>query len=111
MNSIIVNLKINTNVMKKTLLLQLIAVFVMMLVCMNSYAQGRRITGTVSDERGTALSGATISVKGGAALGTTDTTGKFSLTLPPNVSAITITYVGMQPKDVSVASGTDNYAV
>jgi hypothetical protein len=97
--------------MKRTLLLQLTAVIVSMLVCMNSYAQGRRITGTVSDERGAALSGATITAKGGAALGTTDTTGKFSITLPSNVSAITITYVGMQPKDVSVTGGTDNYTV
>src|SRR4051794_637967 len=97
--------------MKKALLLQLIAAFVMMLVCMNSYAQGRRISGTVSDERGTALSGATISAKGGRALGNSDTSGRFSVTLPENVSTITVTYVGMQPKDVSITGGTDNYAV
>src|SRR4051812_3707719 len=97
--------------MKKILLLQLIAAFVMMLVCMNSYAQGRRISGTVSDERGTALSGATISAKGGRALGNSDTSGRFNIPVAANIKTITITYVGMQPKDVAVAAGTDVYNV
>src|SRR4051794_3348451 len=97
--------------MKKNVLLQMLAVTVSMFAFLHAFAQGRRLTGTVTDERGNALSGATISARGAGVLSTTDTAGRFAFTLPANASTITVTYVGMQQKDVRVTAGTTQYNV
>src|SRR4051794_36585330 len=97
--------------MSKKVLLALLFLVNLVAAYYPAFCQGRRITGTVSDDRGTLLSGATITARGAGALGTTDTTGKFGFTLPAAVRTITVSYVGMQPKDVSIAAGTDVYNV
>lgn len=88
-----------------------LAVCIAMLSCLHCYAQERTITGIVTDERGAAVGGATVSLKSGGIVATTDTTGKFSFVLPANDSAFTVTYVGMTPQDVKITAGTDQYTV
>jgi TonB-linked SusC/RagA family outer membrane protein len=74
---------------------------------LSSFAQDRAISGTVTDEKGTTLPGATISVKGTKISTTTGVDGKFSLHIPQAAKAVTITFIGMQSQDVSIGNQTD----
>jgi TonB-linked SusC/RagA family outer membrane protein len=67
-------------------------------------AQTKEVTGTViSDEDGEPVIGATVMVKG-TSLGTvTDFDGAFTLSVPTDVQKLSISYVGMVPKDVDFA--------
>ena len=66
-------------------------------------AQTTKITGTVVDETGETVIGATIVVKGNAKIGTTtNIDGKFSLNLPEQSKKIIVTYLGMKIQEVDV---------
>ncbi|MDO5664742.1 MAG: SusC/RagA family TonB-linked outer membrane protein [Bacteroidia bacterium] len=62
-----------------------------------------RVSGTVVDETGEPVIGATIQVKGRQAVGTaTDIDGKFTLSVPAN-STLVVSYVGMTTQEVKAA--------
>lgn len=66
----------------------------------------RKVTGTVVDEYGDPLPGATVRVKGQTNLGiTTNNDGQFSLDVPQSAKTLTITFVGMQPKEQAIVVG------
>ena len=57
------------------------------------YAQRTTITGTVSDEKGSPLTGATVQVKG-TNMGTiTDVNGKYSIEVPGSNSILVFSFV------------------
>ena len=61
-----------------------------------------RITGSVRDESGESVIGASIQIKS-TGLGTvTDTDGKFTLSVPSGYNTLVISYVGMKTQEVSV---------
>ena len=64
------------------------------------------ITGTVTDEKGQPLPGATVKVKGSSTGTSTDANGKFSLNVPDD-AVLEITYVGYETAEVPVAGKTD----
>lgn len=66
------------------------------------FAQEKTISGIISDQNGVPLSGATIHVQGGKKSVTTDANGSFRLVVPNGIKSITVSYVGMQPQDVSI---------
>ena len=75
------------------------------------YAQNT-IKGTVTDEKGEALIGATVRAKStskGAV--STDLNGKFSITVPANETAIQVIYLGYITKKISVTAQTLNLKV
>jgi len=65
------------------------------------------ISGTVSDEKGTALAGAVITVTGTKVFTLSGTDGKYSLNAPDNSKTITVTYVGMTDAVVSITGKTN----
>ena len=68
------------------------------------------ITGTVKDDKGQPLEGATILVKG-AQIGTkSDVNGNFSITAEPN-STLIISYVGFESIEVNIGNRTNNISV
>ncbi|MGV3528046.1 MAG: SusC/RagA family TonB-linked outer membrane protein [Flavisolibacter sp.] len=71
------------------------------------FAQDRRITGTVTDDKQAPLVGASVSVKGSQAAVMTDAQGKFTLSVPANANTLVITYVGMQPREVILGNSTN----
>lgn len=86
--------------MKKLLLLLLF------LASSNVFAQRMTITGTVSDEQGRPLAGATVQVKG-MNLGTiTDVNGKYSLEVPGSNSILVFSFVGYVQREVQVLNQT-----
>ena len=69
--------------------------------------QGKTVTGTVTDENGEAIIGATIVDKNNPSHGTiTDMDGNFTLTNISENSTLLFTYVGMKTQEVAVAGKT-----
>ncbi len=82
-----------------------------LLICVfslfTSFAQEKVVSGTVLDERGNPLAGATIAVKNSKIITTTNAEGKFSIKVPPNVQSLDFTFVGMETQNVSIGKRTD----
>ena len=74
------------------------------------FAQSPTITGKVVDDKGLALIGATVKLKGATAATTTDVNGNFSIQLPANVNAITVSYLGYFTQDVAVKPTQPEYS-
>lgn len=64
------------------------------------------LTGTVLDEAGVPLPGASIIAKGTTVGTTTDFDGNFTITMPAGVTVIEVSYIGYKPKEVNVAGQT-----
>ncbi len=84
---------------------KLLKIFLLTLVFMAStalaYAQ-KNVTGTVTDSRGEALIGVTVTVKGLPGVGTiTDIDGRYSLSVA-NDAVLVFSYTGSQTKEVAV---------
>jgi TonB-linked SusC/RagA family outer membrane protein len=93
--------------MKKKLLLS----GLFFLFCfMQSFAQQKTITGTVTTKDGTPLVGASVIVVGQTSGETTGPDGTFSIKVPANAKTLRISYVGYQNQDVSI-SGQNNISV
>ena len=69
-------------------------------------AQEKTVTGTVTDESGSPLSGATVKVKGTNIASSTDENGKFSISVSGNATLLEVTYIGFQTQEVAIV-GTD----
>jgi TonB-linked SusC/RagA family outer membrane protein len=70
------------------------------------FAQRVTITGTVSDEKGAPLPGATVQLKGSTTGGLTDLNGKFSIEVPGPNSTLVVSFVGYAPKEIQVMNQT-----
>jgi TonB-linked SusC/RagA family outer membrane protein len=70
---------------------------------------GKKISGKVTDQTGAALPGVTVVVKGTTVGITTDTDGKFTLSLPAEAKTVVFSFIGMQTQEVAVeGKGTLN---
>ena len=84
--------------------------FALMLIA-QAYAQSpRTVTGKVTDDKGTPLSGVTISAVGVNKNALSDNNGSFSIQVTEKVKSLKITYVGFDSKEVSIA-GVSNVTV
>ncbi len=92
--------------MKKYLYRRLLATFICALGFVTSFSQGRTITGTVKDETGQPLAGATVSVKKLPVNTSTNSNGYFTLSVPANSKTLLISFVGRETKEVTI--GSDN---
>lgn len=81
-----------------------LAIFLCVLSSSTSFAQGRNVTGTIKDERGAALSGATVLVKNSNVSTTSDANGLFSINVPANGKTLVVSYVGMQNQEFPLGS-------
>jgi TonB-linked SusC/RagA family outer membrane protein len=93
--------------MKKKLLLGGIFFFFCLV---QSFAQQRTITGTVTTKEGTPLVGASVMVVGQKTGETTGANGNFTIQVPANAKNLRISYVGYQAQDVAI-SGESNISV
>ena len=64
--------------------------------------QSVKLTGTISDEQGSGIPGATIRVKGSRIAATTNATGVFTITVPNEASVLQFTYVGYVTQEIVV---------
>jgi TonB-linked SusC/RagA family outer membrane protein len=66
--------------------------------------QNKSVSGTVADEAGEPVIGASVVVKGNASIGTvTDLNGHFTLSVPASAQTLIIKYLGMTDREVAIA--------
>ena len=78
----------------------------LLLLQTSAWAQSKTVTGTVNDENGVGIQGASILVKGSNQGTATDAGGKFSINVPSSAKTLTISYVGYAAQDVSIAASS-----
>ena len=88
--------------MRKRILSGAFAFLVFAMLCSVAMAQGRKITGTVRDDKGAVLPNATINAKGTRTTATSNANGIFTINVPANVNALVVSYVGMIKKEVTL---------
>ena len=83
------------------------ALLMLLTLSLSAWAQeGINVTGTVVDESGEPVIGASVVLKGKSGSGTiTDFDGVFNVTVPNQNSVIVVSYVGMISKEVKAVSG------
>jgi TonB-linked SusC/RagA family outer membrane protein len=84
------------------MLLSMIGVFPLL----PSFAQEKVISGKISDEKGQALTGATVTVKNAKASTTTDENGNFILHVPAAAKTLVVSYIGMQQQELAIGTKT-----
>ncbi len=67
-------------------------------------AQQTRVVGTVVDESGVPVAGASVTVRGTPIGVATDPDGRFVLDVPAGTKTLSVSFIGYQPVDVAVAS-------
>ena len=67
-----------------------------------SFAQTKKVSGTVTDENGGPVAGATVTVKGTQVRTTTTTIGFFELDVPATGKTLVVTHVSMRPKEIAI---------
>lgn len=89
--------------MVRKVVLSMVATLV--LGCFGAFAQGQRVTGTVTDETGTPVIGAAVVVKGTTRGTSTDVTGYYEIAADANAT-LEFSYLGLQSQEVAVAGRT-----
>ncbi len=88
--------------------------FCFSLLLLNSWVSAQTttkiITGTVRSQQDEPLQGATVTVKGTTASTVSDAKGSFRLSVPQNTKTLVVSYVGLEPIEVSV-EGQNNLSV
>jgi len=67
-----------------------------------AFSQTRTITGTITDDKGGPIAGASISARGSKGGTTTDATGAFSLTVAPTAKSLIISSVGYNQQEIGI---------
>ncbi|MBY0347595.1 MAG: carboxypeptidase-like regulatory domain-containing protein, partial [Hydrotalea flava] len=88
--------------MKKLRLQRFFLAWLLVLFSFAAFAQSRKITGTVTDENGASLDGATIVVKNTKIRTTTNENGIFSINVPNDKHVLVITYVGLRTQEINI---------
>jgi TonB-dependent starch-binding outer membrane protein SusC len=86
--------------MKKIILLLMLAFGFMV----NAQAQQRTITGTVVDEKGEPVLGASVNAKGTSVFAVTDAKGNFKIVLPNGAKKLVVTYVGSEDSEKDITN-------
>jgi TonB-linked SusC/RagA family outer membrane protein len=81
------------------------SVLLLTLFCAFTYAQ-KTITGTISDNNGVPLAGASVVVKGTTNGASTDFDGNYSLTIQSDSDVLVISYIGFKSTEITVGNRT-----
>ena len=78
----------------------IIITIALLLLAVTGVAQTRTVTGTVTDQNGEPLIGATVKVAGRQGGTVTDMDGRYQINVPESASQLQVTYVGYQTKTI-----------
>ncbi|MCH3992239.1 MAG: TonB-dependent receptor [Prevotella sp.] len=78
----------------------------LMMCNISVFAQTRTIKGTVKDEQGTEIIGATVSVPGTKVAAVTDLDGNFSVDVPESATKLKINYIGYSDQIINISNRT-----
>ncbi|MFC5411697.1 SusC/RagA family TonB-linked outer membrane protein [Larkinella bovis] len=95
--------------MKQKLLKTCLQVFVffgawLLVAASPSYAVDKEVTGTVSDEKGNGLAGATVTIKGTTRGTNTNGEGSFRLVVPDGNAVLVVSYIGYAKQEITVGN-------
>ncbi len=76
----------------------------LLLTNQNAWAQGRTVTGRVTDPAGSGLPGVSVQVKGTTRGTNTDADGKYSLTNVPDNATLVLSFIGFTPQEQIVGN-------
>ena len=82
---------------------RMVFLLVFLMITVTGFAQNKTVSGIVVDKAGEAVIGASVLVKGTSNGTITDFDGKFTLSNVPEKGIITITYIGYEGQDISIA--------
>lgn len=94
---------------KRQLLCRLLLFFLAIVIQHQTFAQTKKISGTIKDDKGTPLSGVSVEAvkSSGNGVGTaTDGNGNFSLTIDATYKLLSITGIGYTSQDIAIGSKT-----
>ncbi len=88
--------------------LRMVLLFLSLAMCGTAFAQGQGavVKGTVSDEKGVTLPGATVTVKGTQVSTPTDVNGHYSITVPTGGKILVFTFIGMETQEIVIGTKT-----
>jgi TonB-linked SusC/RagA family outer membrane protein len=85
----------------------LVCILLSCILFSSAFSQTKKIAGTVSDDKGTTLPGATVSAKGTTVAAKTDINGKFSIEVPVKTKTLLVTFIGMQTEEITIGKSTN----
>jgi TonB-dependent starch-binding outer membrane protein SusC len=77
------------------------------IISLEVFAQGRNVTGNVTDETGNKLPGVTVVIKGTTVGTTTNFDGKFSINVTHNSKVLVFSYIGMNEKEIDIVNKSE----
>lgn len=93
---------------KKKVIPSFFSLFCILYISSITYAQETKtVTGTLTNQTGELLPGATITVKGTSIATTSDATGNFRINVPQKSKTLVFSFVGMENREVEVAGQTN----
>lgn len=95
---------------KKRLLCVLMSSLLFLLGITSGYSQNKTVTGTVTDEKGSPLSGASVTIKGQKNGSITNNAGEFSINVPSSKTVLVISFIGYENKEIPV-NGANTFSV
>ncbi|MCC8411274.1 TonB-dependent receptor [Mucilaginibacter sp. UR6-1] len=91
----------------RQILQRLLLLSVFTCACAIAFAQSRVITGTVTNQSGETLPGATVTVTGTNVSVATNAMGAFSINVPGGSSSLTVSYLGMEKQQFTLTDKTN----
>lgn len=95
---------------KKNAMRRTVSAFLLGMVCLTAVAQGKKVTGVITDSKGELLIGASVKIKGSSKGVITDMDGKYILPGANAGDVLVFSYIGCEPQELKVGS-TSNYNV
>ena len=83
----------------------------LMLLSALAFGQNRTISGTVTDEKGDILPGASVRLKGTRTGTQTGADGSYSISAPSSATTVVITSVGYAPQEIAIGTGNANVSL
>ena len=93
--------------MLNKLFTNLLAVLVCLFSITNCFAQEKKLSGKVTDERGETIPGVSVSIKNTKIAAVTDNNGNFTITVPSEAQTIVFSYLGMEEQQLIIGSRTN----
>lgn len=78
----------------------------LLVICMQLFAQTRTITGRVTDNQGNPVPNASVRVKGTSSGVSSNSEGRFSITVPANAATLIISSVGYNETEIAIGDRT-----
>ena len=82
-------------------------IVVCVLITQFAFSQNKVITGKVVDDKGNAVQGATVAVKGSRTGAATDASGAFKISVAPTATTLVISSVGYAKQEIDISGKTD----